>query len=169
MVGAARADLVQYLKEEIAESAPFLLGVPHGIKTGYNPRLGLLVASFDRGETVMDLARLQGLSVVTGEGQYTGRPLLEFVYFSPKTNAREQRPRRVAVKEIWFGTMEPGHAGERPDFYFVGEDTQYTNLLKEQRVRNFPFWRTGAEGSPEDIRDYFLRPQRQMPQFLVAN
>jgi hypothetical protein len=100
---------------------------------------------------------LLGLGTCKGQKEYQKQLLLKFNYFTPKTNSLERKQRRVLVTDIYYG-VHPLHFGEKPDYYFVGEDTQYTDRPKAERKRYFPFWRVGLHGDSK----------AQLPIFLLA-
>jgi|SRR3989344_3236547 len=92
---------------------------------------------------------LNGLETTAGQDEYEGQYLLQFQYFHPKTNCLEANPRKVLVTDIYYG-IHPLHQNEKPDYYIVGEDSQYSQQPKIERIRNFPFWRVGIYGNPEE-------------------
>jgi len=106
-------------------------------------------------EVQITVDSLQGLATVEGSNEYANQLLLQFEYYHPKGNILEVKPRQVLVTDVYYG-VHPLHTGERADFYFVGEDTQYTDRPMEERERYFPFWRVGLYGSPRKQLPIFL-------------
>ena len=102
---------------------------------------------------------LPGLNVIEEDGQL----LVEFQYLSSKSQELETNDdktpklRRIKVNGIAFGVQgsaESGHLalGEKPDFYFTGEDVQYP----QDRQRRFPWWRMGVYGPQEELVKEFM-------------
>ncbi len=93
------------------------------------------------------VADIEGLNVTEGTGDYAGRLLLEFSYAKflgtdMHSDYLEEQPRKVLVTELAYG-VHGAHIDqqENPDFYVVGEDTQYSSKPQSERIRRFPLWR----------------------------
>lgn len=146
----------------LADVTPFAI-----IETTLNGRVTLGLCYQDRGLniSVIDINDIAGLRVVPGEGEYAGRLLLAFYYYKPivdehtgqlLTQQIEAKPRIILPLGISYGlTLPHAKLRENPDFYIVGQDTQYTTELPIKRVRVFPSWRTGMLGDPRAVEAEF--------------
>jgi hypothetical protein len=110
-------------------------------------------------KTVININSLTALKTAEGMGEYQDQQLVEFTYFTPKTNSLEVKPRQIYISSIAYGA-HANHQGEIPDFYLVGEDTQYTDQPREKRLRCFPFWRINQlYGLSEELATQFIAQQ----------
>ncbi|MCX6733030.1 MAG: hypothetical protein NTV98_05840 [Candidatus Roizmanbacteria bacterium] len=104
----------------------------------------------------LDVNKISGLDVVTENDQV----YVETTYFGLKDNTMEQVKRRLRIKGIKFGIQENhAKAGEIEDFYLVADDMQYVGQAGKDPERNFPFWRLGIYGPPENMREVFQPSQ----------
>ncbi|MCX6730697.1 MAG: hypothetical protein NTZ55_02520 [Candidatus Roizmanbacteria bacterium] len=104
----------------------------------------------------VDLNKISGLDVVMEHDQF----YVETTYFGLKDNTMESIKRRLRIKGIKFGVQENhAKAGEMEDFYIVADDMQYVGQAGKNPERNFPFWRLGIYGPPENMREIF-QPSR---------